>query len=813
MKIKAVCCFVISVLIVPYSLGQNKEYQATRVNEDIKVDAVLDEEIWSTVPKISNFIQTSPDPEAESTQKSEVQLVYDDEAIYIAATLYDNDPKTFYKELGQRDNLNVSADGFFVFFDTFNDDQNGFGFGVTAAGVQADAKYSPNGEDFSFDAVWQSKVRVTDEAWYVELKIPYFSLRFPDKAKQEWGFNILRVVRRNREQSFWNFIDPNENGFVNQWGVLKGIENVKPPMRLSFTPFVSTNMAKQGASKLETQFNAGMDLKYGITESFTLDMTLIPDFGGVQSDEQILNLGPFEQVYNENRSFFNEGTELFDKAGLFYSRRIGQTPTGYYSVSNELNEHEIVTENPYRTRLINGSKISGRTNTNWGLGFFNAITNKATASILDTISQTEREIETEALTNYNIIVAEKAMKNASSMYLINTNVTRAGDARDANVTGFGATLRDKENKYKLTPSFALSQVFSDENGMRSNKTGYKAGLRVQETQAPLTFTLGSYIEDDKYDPNDLGLLFSNNEFSSFAFVGYQKNKETNWYRSIYAEAGINYERLYNPSKSVGTYLNAFGNIVFPNVNNMWLAVFSSPKGNNDYFEPRVSDFQTYFHKPARTFGEIGYSTDYNKRIAFDIAVERGYGNDYLPVDAWNIFAGPIIRFSDKFNTRIRQRYSNNKGNVGYATTIDNQPVFGIRDRISNSTSLNLEYRFNENMNISGISRYSWDTVDYSEFYTLNEKGEYGSEMHFSDPDQVPNDLNFSAFNADLIFRWRFAPGSDIVAVYKTQIGDLQNNLQDNYFDNFSSMWQQDHGDSFNLKLIYFIDYNQLRKKG
>ena len=142
--------------------------------------------------------------------------------------------------------------------------------------------------------------------------------------------------------------------------------NIKPPLRLQFSPYFSTYVNhypynKPGIENTTTSFNGGMDVKYGINQAFTLDVTLIPDFGQVQSDNHVLNLTPFEVKYNENRPFFTEGTELFNKGNLFYSRRIGGQPMHLYDVYNNISSDETVVRNPTESKLINASKISGRT--------------------------------------------------------------------------------------------------------------------------------------------------------------------------------------------------------------------------------------------------------------------------------------------------------------------------------------------------------------------------------------------------------------------------------------------------------------------
>ena len=205
-----------------------------------------------------------------------------------------------------------------------------------------------------------------------------YLLALSKKSVQDWGIQFLRSVRRNNETTFWNPVNPNINGFVNQFGELKELTDIKPPLRLIF-PYVSTEYAAH-QKLLESNMNevlasGGMDVKYGINESFTLDATLIPDFGQVVSDNVVNNLTPYEVKFDEFRPFFTEGTEIFNKAGLFYSRRIGAMPSGYRDIIDLANNDpniEVV-KNPSRTTLYNALKFSGRTNNKLGIGVLNAI--------------------------------------------------------------------------------------------------------------------------------------------------------------------------------------------------------------------------------------------------------------------------------------------------------------------------------------------------------------------------------------------------------------------------------------------------------
>ena len=249
------------------------------------------------------------------------------------------------------------------------------GFCCHTAGVQIDIKYSNDGESSSWNAVWESATSIDEKGWVVEMKIPYSALRFPEVDKQLWGINFGREIRRKRERQWWNFIDPTVDGFLTQAGRLTGIENIKPPVRLFFFPYASSyvesNTASEGGEAYS--FNAGMDLKYGLNDAFTLDMTLIPDFGQARFDNQVLNLSAFEVQFNENRQFFTEGLELFTKADLFYSRRVGGTPFNFFRVEDQLSATEEIRDNPAQSQLINATKISGRNKKGLGIGFFNAI--------------------------------------------------------------------------------------------------------------------------------------------------------------------------------------------------------------------------------------------------------------------------------------------------------------------------------------------------------------------------------------------------------------------------------------------------------
>ena len=307
-----------------------KKLKATRIQQPPKIDGVLDDAAWQQAEVATDFIQRNPNPGKKEEHKTEVRITYDDVALYVGALMHDVSPDSIFRELSKRDNF-ANTDFFGVFLDTYHDKLNGYGFLVTPAGVQLDARYSPDSEDEDWNAVWESKAILAGNNWVVEMRIPYSAIRFSNADVQTWEINFMRNRMKKREDFFWSPVDPKVNGFLNQWGVLEGIENIKSPLRLSLTPYVSGYVQhypsnNAGKSNASYSFNGGMDIKYGLNESFTLDMTLIPDFGQVQSDNRVLNLSPFEVQYNENRQFFTEDINSLTKAIIFIRAVSGKPP-------------------------------------------------------------------------------------------------------------------------------------------------------------------------------------------------------------------------------------------------------------------------------------------------------------------------------------------------------------------------------------------------------------------------------------------------------------------------------------------------------
>ena len=291
---------------------------AQRTDAVPKIDGIDSEEIWRTAISYGQFTEYQPtNGKPEDPQfRTEVQILFDDTAVYVFAKMFDPEPDQISRELTERDQIG-NDDFIGIFLNGYDDHMQSLEFIVQASGVQFDAKQTPDlGEDDTWNAVWNSAVKMTDYGWAVEMRIPFSELRFPKKQEQKFGINFFRNIQRQQKKLTFSHVD-NRKGNLGQYdAALVGIENIDTPVRLSFLPYLSTYLNSH-QNKTTANVNGGMDLKYGISDAFTLDLTLIPDFGQANFDEVVLNLGPFEQQFQENRSFFTEGTELFNKGNLF----------------------------------------------------------------------------------------------------------------------------------------------------------------------------------------------------------------------------------------------------------------------------------------------------------------------------------------------------------------------------------------------------------------------------------------------------------------------------------------------------------------
>jgi len=793
--------------------SSNKQIVAVRTEVAPKIDGFVSDAVWLQANVATDFTQLEPNPMTPSKYKTEVRVLYDDQAIYFSFMCYDESGDVVLRQLSERDNIG-NTDWVGIFFNNYQDGQNGEGFFVTAAGVQQDVKFSDYDDDESWNAVWDSEVQILDNGWSVEYRIPYAALRFPNAKEQTWNINFARSVRRDREESWWDDINPKIDGYFNQFGQITGIKDIKSPLRLFLYPYISGNAEhfpydENDISNWSTGFNAGLDLKYGINDAFTLDMTLIPDFGTVRSDNQVLNLSPFEVEFDENRQFFTEGTELFNKGGLFYSRRIGARPTGFYDVEDKLEGDEIIVSNPGVTQLINSTKISGRTNNGLGIGFFNSVTNRMHATVKNTLGE-EREIETEPFTNYNIMVLDQNLKNNSFVTLINTNVQRFNTADDANVVAAIFRVNDKTNTYATAGKFAYNSQTDTEGEL---STGFHSFVEFEKISGNFQFSASNSIRSDEYDPNDLGILFRNNSINNYARISYQVFEPVGVFNRMNFNLRSNISHRYSDKafQDFAVNFNAFG--LFRNFLAAGMFARTEPIVTYDYFEPRVEG--RYLEFPTNGFIGGFISTDYRKKLAVDVRVNYRKFNQEGRALRFIAFE-PRVRVNDKLSFNWEFFIANHQNDIGYATLLNENEDSIILGRRLQKTTVNelfANYIFNNKMGISLRMRHYWSTAKYNNFFLLAQDGKLqASDYTGLNPDGTSaHNISFNAFNIDAIFNWQFAPGSFMTVVWKNSIFRDIVNTDERYLENIQNTFDADQTNNFSIKILYFLDYLQLTK--
>jgi len=826
LPLKAAC---VSILLTTSAFSQTakKKLVIQKTNAAFKIDGSLSEEAWAKAPVADKFVSLRPVPflEENADNASKVYFLYDNQGVYIGGYFHEKNKDSIASELIGRDGFG-NNDFVGIVLDTYQDKLNGFEYFVTPLGEQMDAKVAPNtngnNEDFSWNAVWQSAAKIQSDGWSFEMFIPYSAIRFGSKKVQDWGLNIVRRRQKSGQQLFWQSIDPNVNGFLTQEGTLAGLENIKPPMRLQLSPYFSAyynhdGTAAPGAKKTTTTINGGMDVKYGLNQAFTLDMTLIPDFGQVQSDNRVLNLTPFEQRFSENRAFFTEGTELFNKGNLFYSRRIGGMPIHFGDAYNALGPSEYVKENPAQSKLINATKISGRTQKGLGVGILNAITKPQYAIIEDNAKNQQRKVQTDPLTNYNVLVLDQTMKHNSSVSLVNTNVWRSGTDYDANVTSLLFDLNDKKNTWNVGGNISFSNILGQGG---KNTTGYAHSIYFGKTSGRFNFNIWQELSNDKYDKSDLGYFTNNNTMDQGIWAGYNWTKPRGWYNQVRVNANVWYSRLVSPIDALRRkemmYQNAGMNINFnAQTKKLWWigANINGGPSYNDFYEPR------YYGKVFRNKGRIGlnlwWESNFAKKLSWNGSVFAGTGGVFNRKSI-ELSLGGKIRFSSKFSVDNSIMVSTATNQPGWAANIGpmgDTVIFSRRNLNSVEDVLSLKYNFTNKMGLTLRARHYWSKVKPVQFYELDK---YGNLQTPTNPFTRNVNQNYNYMSVDMVFNWQFAQGSFFSIVWKDIAESFDRNFEKNYAKNLSNTVSGPQFNSLSLRVIYFLDYltvrNKIRKK-
>jgi len=798
---------IVILLFSVLGYSQKKSLETKFTSENIIIDGKFDERVWQSVPIATNFVMFRPDngkPIPEN-KRTEVKIIFDNEAIYVAALLYDDEPNKILKEITKRDVFGTS-DIFGVFINGYNDGQQNFQFLVTASDGQADSMSTDSsGDDYSWDAIWKSKAIITELGWAVEMRIPYAALRFSGENKQTWGLNFWREIQRDNQQYSWNFIDSKIGTFTQQNGTLEGIENIKTPTRLFLLPYSSFYANASKGQKTFGTLKGGLDLKYGINDAFTLDMILIPDFGQTKYDDQILNLGPFEQQFNENRPFFTEGTDLFSKGNLVYSRRIGGSP----SRNPTATANEEVIDNPSSVNLINAFKVSGRTKNGLGIGVLNAVTEKTYATIQNTKTQETRREVVEPLSNYTVLALDQRFRKNSSVSIINTNVTRNGSFRDGNVSALVFDLNTLKNTYNLSGDLKYSYINDLED-----KKGAATSIRFSETSGKYRFGIGSEMVSKKFDNNDLGINFETNYYSVSGNASYRILNPTKHFNTFQTNINVYTQFQKETGKMQSNNVNI--NINSNNKQNHYfgLGINANPIESYDYYEPRTEN--RFLISPKRYGGWFYFSSNYNNKFALDINPSFTVLSE-TGRNSFGFALSPRYRFNDKLALIYNFNFFRQNNNKGYVDSIDedlnlstpNTIVFANRNVITHSNSLTGKYSISSKMTFNLAVRHYWSYAENKNFLSLEQNGRLADYANYN----TNKNSSFNSWNADLSYSWWFAPGSEISILYRNNAANFKREIDKDFGKKVTTLLTNNElKHVFSISIRYFIDYNTVKNK-
>ena len=788
-------------LLFSLSLYTQNSIQIHKITTPITIDGIADETDWKHYAEAGNFTQTRPDNGKKSIRKTEISVLYDDSYLYVLGIMHVENKAEINSQLSARDDTG-NADIFAIQIDPFGETREGYDFTVTAANVQTDVKLSQNNSYGNFNVVWESAVKLYDDKWIVEFKIPFNSIRFPKEAMDNFKVNFQRVSTKLNEESYWSPIKPEVDGFLNQFGSLEGLSKITPPLNLSFYPFVAVVNEKSPDGTSKTTLNGGIDVKYVHDNSYTLDVSLIPDFSQALSDNQIFNLSPFEVRFNENRQFFIEGTEIFDKGGYLYTRRIGGSPINKNNIA--LAENEEIVENPVASNIVNLIKVTGKSSKGFSIGVLNGITAKSEASIQNTQTNEFRNEQTNPFTNYNALVFDQTLKNNSSITFLNNSVWRSGTAYDSNFSALLFRGYTKKRTYSLYVKKAISQkYFSD----KKDEFGHQYYAYLSKVSGNWTGGISANLYDDTFDINDFGFLPRNNQFTVRANVNYRNNNPKKLFNQY--SVGIDHSQryYYNLFEKELSYYKLLGDATFKN-NSVFFGSFAYIEKRQDFFEPRTKDRN--FNKPAQLETFLEYQTNSNKNVWF--AGYMVYVNT-LNSDVFSdeFIAGYALRaqLGQHVSLSFSQDVTNIPSNAGFVTRENDELIFGKRSVQELTNTFEASYAIYSKLSMNLRVRHYWIQVDYDDQFTLNTQGNLDRNNYTIDPNDF--DDNFNSFTVDYTARWQFAPASELSFNYKLGANLFNNQINSGYGTNLKNTVQQDNSNSISLKMTYFLDFNQLRK--
>lgn len=742
------------------------QVQAIRSLEMMSVDGLLTEAIWKNGNAIAQFTQRDPIEGATPSERTEVRVAYDDNALYIGARMYDSSPDSIIARLARRD-ASVSSDYFVFFIDPYNDRRSGFYFGVTAAGTLLDGvMMNDEWDDDSWDGVWEVRTNMDQYGWTAEFRIPYSQLRFHNKEQYVWGVNFKRNIQRKNETNYIVFTPKDGSGFVSRFVKMIGIEKISPTRQIEFLPYVRSK-AEFTHPDAGDPFNdgsrflpgMGADIKIGIGNNLTLDATVNPDFGQVEVDPAVVNLSDVETFYREKRPFFIEGSSIFNfgrggassfyglswpEPDFFYSRRIGGAPRG------SLPDYDFA-KYPEGVKIIGAGKLTGKTNSSWNVGALGAVTARETADFEYNELMSTSEIE--PLAFYGVFRGQKDFNEGrQGIGLLSTVVNRNFEntcLRDElNSESYtlgldGWTFFDKDKVWVFAGWAGLSHVKGNVNRIidlqRSSAhylqrpdadhvavdssapsmTGWSGRFSINKQKGNALFNMALGAISPKFDSNDLGFIWRTDVINGHIMAGYKWTKPARFTR--HAEFHLALFGSYDfggNSTWKGIFQNGYVKLLnYQTINYFWAY-------NPESYSNRLTRGGPLALNPAGYEADISWSSDNRNKWVFGLDF---YGGNYPSTKYVNVRPSVEWNPADNVSLSISPQYMKDRTMAHYVDTFDDPTatatygkryVFAEIEQNILSASIRLNWTFTPKLSLQLYAQPLIASGDYFDFKEL-----------------------------------------------------------------------------------------------
>ncbi|ODS55765.1 MAG: hypothetical protein ABS36_09220 [Acidobacteria bacterium SCN 69-37] len=765
--------------------------------DPMRIDGVFDEPVWQAAPPIDTFVQREPDEGASTTHATVVRVAYDADALFVAVQARDPEPDAIVGHLTRRDDRSPS-DWIAVLIDSFNDKRTAYEFAVNVAGVQYDRYwYNDTNNDEGWDAVWDAAVRRTTDGWQAEFRIGFSQLRFRGRDIEAIGFAAMRTVAHTNETSTWPLLARSASGFVSSFGELNGLQIDAPARALEVMPYAVARMTTTPAapgnpfvSSPAGAFSAGVDVKYQVAPGLTLTGTINPDFGQVEADPAVVNLGAFETFFSERRPFFLEGAGTFQFRNLFYSRRIGRAPQRQVAAPED-----GFADQPSNTTILGAAKLTGRIGA-FAVGALTAVTGAEQARLASANDGPRTRTPVEPVTSYSVVRITREFADQSRLSVMATNTTRRLPddltflPSSAVTGGADGDLRfGPSGHYSLQGFWAGSQVRGDATAidrlqrstvhsfqrpdashlrydpLRTALGGHSGGASFGKIGgAHVVFNVNAGYRSPGFDINDLGFQERADQTWAESWIQFKDETPGRFFRTfrfnINQWAGWTFggDRR-NLGFNVNAHWRTIGNWGFGSGGTRELEHFDDrlTRGGPGGLAPGVASAWAYIEtddrKPLSMYVEQGVYSDGNG--SHDSS--QWFRTTLRPTSALTVG----VELDVSHQRTARQWVTNRQGADG------TQYVFGAIDRMTIGVGTRVNYTVSPSLSVQIYARPFVSAGAYESFAELvapraaADADRYRAIAYDGHPD-----FNVRAFRTTNVLRWEYRPGSTLFVVWQ-----------------------------------------------